>query len=170
MVSKSGVLFFAPINIRFLVESITKGALNFENSSLLHSLLTTAQSGVNARQTEPPMQIPHPWQCFLHSVATGTREKKMEISARVLTLSSRGSFVLTETAIACHAECLRTDSDHSHVIVVWAWVLWSAYALGTRTSLWFGRGCSGDHMLRPYALGTRTLLWLRQGCSGDRLL
>ena len=30
---------------------------------------------------------------------------------------------------------------------VWAWMLWSAYALGTRTRLWFGHGCSGQRML-----------------------
>ena len=31
--------------------------------------------------------------------------------------------------------------------MVWAWMLWSAYALGTRTRLWFGHGCSGQRML-----------------------
>ena len=28
-------------------------------------------------------------------------------------------------------------------IMTWAWMLWSEYALGTRTDLWFGHGCSG---------------------------
>ena len=28
-------------------------------------------------------------------------------------------------------------------IVVWAWMLWSACALGTRREIWFGHGCSG---------------------------
>ena len=32
-------------------------------------------------------------------------------------------------------------------IMVWAWMLWSSYALGTRAELWFGHGCSGHHML-----------------------
>ena len=41
--------------------------------------------------------------------------------------------------------------------MVWAWVLWSAYALGTRTLLWFGHGCYSAGMLleheRYYGLG-----------------
>ena len=86
-----------------------------------------------------------------------------------------------------------------HGIMVWAWMLWLAYALGTRTELWFGHGCSGYRMLLEparnyglgmdalvsvcpwnpngimvwawmlwlaYALGTRTELWFRHGCSG----
>ena len=88
-------------------------------------------------------------------------------------------------------------------IMVWAWMLWLAYALGTRTELWFGHGCSGLRMLLehernyglgmdalvsvcswnphgimvwawmlwlPYALGTRTELWFGHGCSGYRML
>ena len=87
--------------------------------------------------------------------------------------------------------------------MVWAWMLWSPYALGTRTELWFGHGCSGHHMLlerernydlgmdalvtichwnadgimvwawmlwSPYALGTRTELWFGHGCSGHHML
>ena len=42
-------------------------------------------------------------------------------------------------------------------IMVWAWILWGSYALGTRTELWFGHGFSGDRMLleheRNYGLG-----------------
>ena len=38
-------------------------------------------------------------------------------------------------------------SGHTNVIMVWAWMLWSAYALGTRTLLWFGHGCFGQRML-----------------------
>ena len=48
-------------------------------------------------------------------------------------------------------------------IMVWAWMLWSVYALGPRTKLWFGHGCSG-------ALGTRTASWFWHGCSGHRML
>ena len=86
-------------------------------------------------------------------------------------------------------------------IMVWAWMLWLSYALGTRTLLWFGHKCSGyrkrweheryyglgldalvrthlEHeryvracMLRlSYALGTRTLLWFGHGCSGYLML
>ena len=39
-----------------------------------------------------------------------------------------------------------------------AHLLWLSYALGTRTLLWFGHGCSGYRML-----GTRTLLWFGHG-------
>ena len=51
-------------------------------------------------------------------------------------------------------------------IMVWARMLWSAYALRTRTLLWFGHGCSGHR----YALRTRTLLWFGHGCSRHRML
>ena len=92
-------------------------------------------------------------------------------------------------------------SWNTNVIMVWAWMLWSSYALGART-LWFGYGCSGHRMLSeheryglgthalvivcssntnvimvwawmlwsPYALGTRTLSWFGHGCSGHRML
>ena len=43
-----------------------------------------------------------------------------------------------------------------------AWMLWLAYALGTRTELWFGHGCSGHRMLleheRNYGLGMDALV------------
>ena len=91
---------------------------------------------------------------------------------------------------------------NTNVIMVWAWLFWSPYALGTRTLLWFGHGCSGQRMLleheryyglgmvvlvtvcswntnvimawaclfwSPYALGTRTLLCFGHGCSADRM-
>ena len=32
-------------------------------------------------------------------------------------------------------------------IMVWAWMHWRPYALGKRTELWFGHGCSGDRLL-----------------------
>ena len=52
-------------------------------------------------------------------------------------------------------------SGNTHVIMVKAWVLWSPYALGTRTLLWFGHGCSGHRMLWEhelyYALGMGAL-------------
>ena len=87
--------------------------------------------------------------------------------------------------------------------MVWAWMLWSSYALGARTLLWFGHGCSGHRMLfehercdglgtdalvivcssntniimawtwmlwSSYALRTRTLSWFGHGCSGHRML
>ena len=89
---------------------------------------TTAQSGVNARQTEPPMQIPHTRQFFVHAVATGSRAKNMKIFAQVPTLSGRGFSVLTQ---------------NSHGLMLNVCVL----AQITATLLWFGHGCSGDRML-----------------------
>ena len=44
-------------------------------------------------------------------------------------------------------------------------MLRSPYALGTRTELWFGHGCSADRMLSE-----RTELWFGHGCSGHRML
>ena len=88
-------------------------------------------------------------------------------------------------------------------IMVLAWMLWSAYALGTRTESWFWHECSGQRMLlkhernyglgmdalvsvcswnpsaimvlawmlcSAYALGTRTESWFGHGCSGQRML
>ena len=68
--------------------------------------------------------------------------------------------------------------------MVWSWMLWSAYALGTRTEIWFEHGYSGQRMLLEhewnYGLGmdalvsvlikTRTELWFGHGCSGQRML
>ena len=53
-------------------------------------------------------------------------------------------------------------SWNTNEIMVWAWMLWSPYALGTRTKLWFGHGCSGHRMLleheRNYDLGMDALV------------
>ena len=38
-------------------------------------------------------------------------------------------------------------SSNTNGSMVWAWMLWSAYALPTRTEVWFGHGCSGQRML-----------------------
>ena len=60
-------------------------------------------------------------------------------------------------------------SGNANGIMVSGWMLWSSYALGTRTELWFGHGCSGHRMLweheRDYGLG-----WFGHGCSGQRML
>ena len=94
-------------------------------------------------------------------------------------------------------------SGNTNGIMGWAWMLWSAHALGTRTELWFWHGCSGQRMLlehernhgfgmdalvtvcswnmngimgwawmlwSAYALGRRTELWFGHGCSGQRML
>ena len=59
-------------------------------------------------------------------------------------------------------------SWNTNGIIIWAWMLWSPYALGTRTELWFGHGCSGHRMLweheRDYGLGVDALV---SGCSGN---
>ena len=90
-------------------------------------------------------------------------------------------------------------SWNTNGIMVWAWMLWWPYALGTRTELWFGHGCSGDRVVLvhemkygfgmdapvtvcfwntngvmvwawmlwwPYALGTRTEVRFGHGCCG----
>ena len=86
-------------------------------------------------------------------------------------------------------------SWNTNVIMVWAWMLWQPYALGTRTLSWFGHGRIGNRMLleheryqtvcsrntnvimvwawahwQPYALGTRTLSWFGPGRIGSRML
>ena len=53
-------------------------------------------------------------------------------------------------------------SWNTNGIMVWAWLLWSPYALGTQAELWFGHGCSGHRMLleheRNYGLGMDALV------------
>ena len=75
-------------------------------------------------------------------------------------------------------------SWNTNGIMVRAWMLWSPYALGPRTELWFGHGGSGHRMLleheRNYGLGmealvtvcswTRMELWFGHGGSGHRML
>ena len=60
----------------------------------------------------------------------------------------------------------RACSWNTNVIMVWAWMLRDPYALGTRTLLWFGHGCSETRMLleheRYYGLGMDAL---RPVCS-----
>ena len=75
-------------------------------------------------------------------------------------------------------------SWNANGVMVWAWMLWSPYALGTRAEIWFGHECSATicswntngvmvwawMLWSPYALGTRTELWFGHGCSGHRML
>ena len=53
-------------------------------------------------------------------------------------------------------------SWNTNGLMVLAWMLWSPYALGTRTELWFGHGCSGHRMLleheRNYGLSMDALV------------
>ena len=56
-------------------------------------------------------------------------------------------------------------SWNTKAIMVWAWMQWEPYALGTRRRLWFGHGCKGNRMLLehegcygPYALAARRRL------------
>ena len=93
-------------------------------------------------------------------------------------------------------------SSNTNVIMVWAWMLWSSYALGTRALSWLGHGCSGHRMRleherydglgmdalvivcssntnvilvwawmlwSSYALGTRTLLRARYRLAMDEV-
>ena len=103
----------------------------------------------------------------------------------------------------CMGALVTVCSWNTNGSMICAWVLWSEYALGTRTELWFGHGCSGQRVLlehernyglgmdalvsvcsrntngsmicawvlwSEYALGTRTELWFGHGCSGQRML
>ena len=61
--------------------------------------------------------------------------------------------------------------------MVWAWMQWKPYVLGTRERLWFGHGCEGQRMLlehercyRPYVLAAGRRLWFGHGCKGNRML
>ena len=56
-------------------------------------------------------------------------------------------------------------SWNTNEMMVWAWMLWSSYALETRTKLSFQHGCSGHGMLseheRDYGLGMDVLVIMR---------
>ena len=54
-------------------------------------------------------------------------------------------------------------SWNTNGIMVWAWLLWSPYAPGTRTELWFGHGCSGHRMLLEHERNYGS--WSRHGWS-----
>ena len=70
----------------------------------------------------------------------------------------------------------------TNVILVWAWMHWLPYALGTRTESWFGHGCltNRTHFRTRTELGmdallitlprTRTLLWFAHACTGYGML
>ena len=53
-------------------------------------------------------------------------------------------------------------SWNTNGIMVWAWMLCSAYDLGTRTEVGFGPGCSGQRMIleheRNYGSGLDALV------------
>ena len=57
-------------------------------------------------------------------------------------------------------------SWNTNGIMLWAWMLWSPYALGTQTEVCIGHGCSGHRMLL-YHEGN---LCFGHGCSGHRML
>ena len=55
-------------------------------------------------------------------------------------------------------------SRNKSAIMLWAWMLWSQNALGTRTESCFGHGCSGDCTLWQH----ERKLCFGHGCSGHR--
>ena len=70
---------------------------------------------------------------------------------------------------------LKVCSRNTNGIMVWAWMLWSPYALPTRTEVWFGSPYALPTRTdvwfgSPYALPTRTEVWFGHGCSGHRML
>ena len=65
-------------------------------------------------------------------------------------------------------------SSNTNGLVPWAWMLWSPHALGTRTDLCLGHGCSGHRMLleheRNYALGMDALVTVCSALGVDALV
>ena len=57
-------------------------------------------------------------------------------SGHRMLLKSLGTRTLSSFAHGCSVH--RMLLEHERYVMVWAWMLWSSYALGTRTSLWFG--------------------------------
>ena len=65
-------------------------------------------------------------------------------------------------------------SRNTNGIMIWAWKLWSPYALGTRAEIWFGHGCSGHRMLlereRKYCLGMGALVTVGSRITNSSML
>ena len=68
--------------------------------------------------------------------------------------------------LGTYALVIVCSSNTNVILVIWAWMLWSSYALGTRTLLWFWAW----KLWSTYGLRTRTLLWFGHVCSGHRML
>ena len=56
------------------------------------------------------------------------------------------------------------------MIMAWAWMLWSPYALGTRTLTWFRHGCSADRMLSKHERATCRKTWDGNPCASTNKL
>ena len=56
-------------------------------------------------------------------------------------------------------------SWNTNGIMVCAWILWSPHALGTRTEVWFGHGCSGHRILLEHSSNQRMLLGYDAGTN-----
>ena len=81
----------------------------------------------------------------------------------------QGTVVVSECDNGLGMDALVTVcSWNTIVIMMWAWMLQSPHALGPRTLLWFGHGCSSHRMLweheRYYGLGMDALVTV---CSGN---
>ena len=71
-----------------------------------------------------------------------------DTAAKILSWCVTGRWSRTRSMqAASHAALPFACSRSTNVIMVWAWMLWSSHALGARTLLWFGHGCSGHRML-----------------------
>ena len=64
-------------------------------------------------------------------------------SAEEVSCTGEGDFALVATCFG-HGRSATVCSRNTNVIMVWAWMQWQLYALGTRTLSWFGHGCSGN--------------------------
>ena len=83
-------------------------------------------------------------------------QQDSKLNATLQASSTASKFVNQQHAL------VTVCSWNTNGIMLWAWMLWSPYALGTRTELWFGHGCSGHRMLleheRNYGLGMDALV------------
>ena len=150
--------------------------------------------------------------CKSNNFQVGNLGGKLLVISRVLTVQRMAMCCgPSASSHGCHARghglgmdaLVSVRSGNVNVSMVWAWMLWSAYALGTRTLLWFGHGCFGQRMpwehkryyglgmdalvsvcpgntnvimvwawmlWSAYVLGTQTLLWFGHGCLRQRML
>ena len=86
--------------------------------------------------------------------------KKQLLSQKTFAAEPGSIYALRTSHVTAVSRFLTRGSKDLNL--VWARMLWSSYALRTRTLLWFGHGCSGHRTLleheRYYGLGTYALV------------
>ena len=77
--------------------------------------------------------------------------RSISASCKALELECRDEDFREKKSVWFFRTLKNLGEGNTNGIMVWAWMLWSPYALVTGTELWFGHGCSGHRMLLEHA-------------------